>query len=100
MILGQKYGIIPYGIRHKSLEVQKNPVQDFGTRQYFFCTVYIFSADDISRKAPEKPEKSTILANIPRYLPIYIPAVSHWGGRGRKFKSCHSDQTKIIRTYS
>jgi hypothetical protein len=32
LIFGQKYGIIPYSIRHKSLEVQKNLVQDFGTR--------------------------------------------------------------------
>ena len=94
LIFGQKYGIIPYGIRHKSLEVQKNLVQDFGTRWYLFCTVYIFSTDDILQKGAVNPKKTTIMANIPRYLQIYIPAGPHWGGRGRKFKSCHSDQNR------
>ena len=74
--------------------MQKNLVQNSGTRWYFSCTVYIFSADDIFRKVAENPEKSTILANIPRYLQIYIPAGPHWGGRGRTFKSCHSDQNR------
>lgn len=92
LIFGEKCDIIPLSKSHKSLEMQKNLVQDSGTRWYFSCTVYIFSADDIFRKVAENPEKSTILANIPRYLQIYIPAGSHWGGRGRTFKSCHSDQ--------
>jgi hypothetical protein len=35
------------------------------------------------------------MANIPRYLQIYIPSNPHWGGRGRRFKSCHSDQKSI-----
>ena len=94
MIFGEKCDIIPLGKSHKSLEMQKNLVQDSGTRWYFSCTVYIFSANDIFRKVAENPEKSTILANIPRYLQIYIPAGPHWGGRGRKFKSCHSDQNE------
>ena len=99
MIFREKCDIILLGKSHKSLEMQKNPVQDFGTRWYFSCTVYIFSANDIFRKVAENPEKSTILASIPRYLQIYIPAGPHWGGRGRKFKSCHSDQksVKIVR---
>ena len=92
MIFSKKCDIIPLGKSHKSLEMQKNLVQNSGTRWYFSCTVYIFSADDIFRKVAENPEKSTILANILRYLQIYIPAGPHWGGRGRKFKSCHSDQ--------
>ena len=92
MIFSKKCDIIPLGKSHKSLEMQKNLVQNSGTRWYFSCIVYIFSADDIFRKVAENPEKSTILANILRYLQIYIPAGPHWGGRGRKFKSCHSDQ--------
>ena len=94
MIFSKKCDIIPLGKSHKSLEMQKNLVQNSGTRWYFSCIVYIFSADDIFRKVAENPEKSTILANILRYLQIYIPAGPHWGGRGRKFKSCHSDQNK------
>ena len=94
MIFSKKCDIIPLGKSHKSLEMQKNLVQNSGTRWYFSCTVYIFSADDIFRKVAENPEKSTILANILRYLQIYIPAGPHWGGRGRTFKSCHSDQIK------
>lgn len=94
MIFSKKCDIIPLGKSHKSLEMQKNLVQNSGTRWYFSCTVYIFSADDIFRKVAENPEKSTILANILRYLQIYIPAGPHWGGRGRKFKSCHSDQKR------
>ena len=96
MIFSKKCDIIPLGKSHKSLEMQKNLVQNSGTRWYFSCTVYIFSADDIFRKVAENPEKSTILANILRYLQIYIPAGPHWGGRGRKFKSCHSDQIDPI----
>ena len=96
MIFSKKCDIIPLGKSHKSLEMQKNLVQNSGTRWYFSCTVYIFSADDIFRKVAENPEKSTILANILRYLQIYIPAGPHWGGRGRKFKSCHSDQEKSV----
>ena len=95
MIFSKKCDIIPLGKSHKSLEMQKNLVQNSGTRWYFSCIVYIFSADDIFRKVAENPEKSTILANILRYLQIYIPAGPHWGGRGRKFKSCHSDQGEI-----
>ena len=94
MIFSKKCDIIPLGKSHKSLEMQKNLVQNSGTRWYFSCIVYIFSADDIFRKVAENPEKSTILANILRYLQIYIPAGPHWGGRGRKFKSCHSDQNR------
>ena len=94
MIFSKKCDIIPLGKSLKSLEMQKNPVQDFGTRWYFSCTVYIFSANDIFRKVAENPEKSTIMANILRYLLIYIPSRPHWGGRGRKFKSCHSDQNE------
>ena len=94
MIFSKKCDIIPLGKSHKSLEMQKNLVQNSGTRWYFSCTVYIFSADDIFRKVAENPEKSTILANILRYLQIYIPAGPHWGGRGRTFKSCHSDQNR------
>lgn len=86
MIFSKKCDIIPLGKSHKSLEMQKNLVQNSGTRWYFSCTVYIFSADDIFRKVAENPEKSTILANILRYLQIYIPAGPHWGGRGRTFK--------------
>ena len=96
LIFSKKCDIIPLGKSHKSLEMQKNLVQNSGTRWYFSCTVYIFSADDIFRKVAENPEKSTILANILRYLQIYIPAGPHWGGRGRTFKSCHSDQINPI----
>ena len=96
MIFSKKCDIIPLGKSHKSLDMQKNLVQNSGTRWYFSCIVYIFSADDIFRKVAENPEKSTILANILRYLQIYIPAGPHWGGRGRKFKSCHSDQESGI----
>ena len=96
MIFSKKCDIIPLGKSHKSLEMQKNLVQNSGTRWYFSCTVYIFSADDIFRKVAENPEKSTILANILRYLQIYIPAGPHWGGRGRTFKSCHSDQISTV----
>ena len=96
MIFSKKCDIIPLGKSHKSLEMQKNLVQNSGTRWYFSCIVYIFSADDIFRKVAENPEKSTILANILRYLQIYIPAGPHWGGRGRKFKFCHSDQIRTI----
>ena len=99
MIFSKKCDIIPLGKSHKSLEMQKNLVQNSGTRWYFSCTVYIFSADDIFRKVAENPEKSTILANILRYLQIYIPAGPHWGGRGRKFKSCHSHQSIQTRTF-
>ena len=91
LIFGENCDIILLGKSHKSLEMQKNLVQDSGTRWYFSCTVYIFSADDIFRTVAENPEKQTIMANIPRYLQIYIPSRPHWGGRGRKFKSCHSD---------
>ena len=57
LIFGEKCDIMPVGKSHKNLEVHKNLVQDFGTRRYFSCTVYIFSADDIFRKVAENPEK-------------------------------------------
>ena len=97
MIFGEECDIIPLGKSHKSLEMQKNLVQDFGARWYFSCTVYIFSVNDILRKVAENSEKSTILANIPRYLQIYIPAGPHRGGRGRKSTLCCSDK-KALKT--
>ena len=54
---------------------------------YTFCAV-----NDKSQQSAKKQEKTTILAKNRRFSPIFRPQKASWGGRGRRFKSCHSDQ--------
>jgi hypothetical protein len=39
-----------------------------------------------------KIEKTTINAKILRFHAVLQASKASWGGRGRRFKSCHSDQ--------
>ena len=63
------------------------------------CTNLVHSCNQMvhSYFARYSPNRK-ILAKNARYLPflsdicLYLPKSHNWGGRGRKFKSCHSDQ--------
>ena len=63
------------------------------------CTNLVHSCNQMvhSYFARYSPNRK-ILAKNARYLPflsdicLYLPKSHNWGGRGRTFKSCHSDQ--------
>ena len=90
--------------------MNKNPYK-FVKIIVFWCIVLVhtnsnyeldvhFRGMTISTEKPTKPVNSRRYHKIIYDNGKYYQIFPFWGGRGRKFKSCHSDQTKIIRTYS